>query len=134
MARAKVSRKRFSIYEISARRMSCRKCTAHIATLRVEVSTPATTWAVWAKKGFSAAAPMAAQMRRRTGLSRRRYPQASPHAHRPTSPAAASLGVPSARLFKDLLGHLSGCARRSPTPGCGALALGVLPPSDFPRP
>ena len=45
MARAKVSTKRFSISEISARRMSCRKCTAHIATLRVEVSTPATTWA-----------------------------------------------------------------------------------------
>jgi hypothetical protein len=62
MARAKVSRKRFSISEISARRMSCRKCTAHIATLRVEVSTPATTWAVWARKRFSAAALMAAQM------------------------------------------------------------------------
>ena len=28
------------------------------------LSTLATTWAVWAKKGFSAAAPMAAQMRR----------------------------------------------------------------------
>ena len=46
MARAKMSRKRVSISEIRARRMSCRKCTAHIATLRVEVSTPATTWAV----------------------------------------------------------------------------------------
>ena len=62
MAHAKVSTKRFLISEISARRMSCRKCTAHIATLRVEVSTPATTWAVWARKRFSAAALMAAQM------------------------------------------------------------------------
>ena len=72
--------------------------------------------------------------RPRTGLSRRGYHQAAPHAHRPTSPSAAFLGVPPPRLFKDLLGYLFGLRSTLAHTRSWRTRTWGAPPTGLPRP